>query len=300
MKQVVSISLGSSSRNKKAEFKLGNETILLERIGCDGDAQKAKALFTEMDGQVDAFGVGGIELYVRVAHKNYAFRQGLNLVENVKRTPYTDGRGVKWVMERNIFQLAAPELDHPLTPRRAMMPFAVDRYAMAKSLASADFELICCDLIFGLSIPMPLKGLTQLRRAAYILAPILRLAPITLLYPVGENQDEIVPKYDKWFNFGPVIAGDFHFIRRHMPDNLGGKIIITNTTTEQDIELLRTRGVAYVVTSSPRLEGRSFGTNVLEAALIAYAGKGRPLTDTELATLIEELGLKPTVQALKT
>ena len=60
MKHVVSISLGSSKRDKKVEFKLGDQTILLERIGCNADEKKARALFTEMDGKVDAFGVGGV------------------------------------------------------------------------------------------------------------------------------------------------------------------------------------------------------------------------------------------------
>jgi hypothetical protein len=37
---------------------------------------------------------------------------------------------------------------------------------------------------------------------------------------------------------------------------------------------------------------------VLEAALIAYADKGRELTDAELSVLVEELNLKPNVQEL--
>ena len=57
-------------------------------------------------------------------------------------------------------------------------------------------------------------------------------------------------------------------------------------------------GLATLITTTPRLDGRSFGTNVLEAALIAYAGKGRVLTDAELTALVDELGLGPTVQTL--
>ena len=53
-----------------------------------------------------------------------------------------------------------------------------------------------------------------------------------------------------------------------------------------------------MVTATPRLEGRSFGTNVMEAALTAYAGKGRLLTDEELSGLIRELDLKPAVLKL--
>ena len=62
--------------------------------------------------------------------------------------------------------------------------------------------------------------------------------------------------------------------------------------------LLRERGVKCVVTTTPRYDGRSFGTNLTEAMLTAYAGKGRPLDDQELNGLIDELDLRPTVQIL--
>jgi hypothetical protein len=50
-----------------------------------------------------------------------------------------------------------------------------------------------------------------------------------------------------------------------------------------------------VITTTPRYEGRSFGTNMMEAAVTAFAGKHRNLTDGELNTLIDELALRPTV-----
>jgi hypothetical protein len=298
MKHVVSISLGSSSRDKQVIFKLGQQMIRMERIGCDGDEKKAQALFKEMDGKVDAFGIGGVELYVRVVDKLYPLRSGLNLIKDVKHTPCLDGRGLKYTLERNIFQLAEPQLRHPFSPRRAMMPLAADRYGMAESLNRARFELVFCDLMFGLGLPIPVKGLARLRFLAGLILPLVGRMPISMLYPTGQNQDEIVPKYEKWFDYGPLIAGDFLYIRRHLPPNLPGKVIITNTTTAQDVTLLKERGLAYLVTSTPQIEGRSFGTNVLEAALTAYAGKGRALTDAELAALLQELDLKPSVQAL--
>jgi hypothetical protein len=36
----------------------------------------------------------------------------------------------------------------------------------------------------------------------------------------------------------------------------------------------------------------------MEAALTAYAGKGRPLSDAELNALMDELDLRPSVQRL--
>jgi hypothetical protein len=87
-------------------------------------------------------------------------------------------------------------------------------------------------------------------------------------------------------------------MHKHLPADLTGKTVVTNTTTEENIELLRARGVRLVITTTPRYEGRSFGTNMTEAALTAYAGKGRSLTDAELNALIDELDLRPSVQQL--
>jgi hypothetical protein len=53
-----------------------------------------------------------------------------------------------------------------------------------------------------------------------------------------------------------------------------------------------------VITTTPRYDGRSFGTNMMEAALTAYAGAGRVLTDAELNDLIDELDLRPSVARL--
>jgi len=78
-----------------------------------------------------------------------------------------------------------------------------------------------------------------------------------------------------------------------MPTDLSGKTIVTNTTTEDNIVLLKERGVKRIITTTPRFDGRSFGTNMNEAMLTAYVGKGRRLSDDELNGLIDELGVKP-------
>ena len=79
---------------------------------------------------------------------------------------------------------------------------------------------------------------------------------------------------------------------------LKGKTIITNGTTAEDINLLQVRGARRVITTTPQYDGRSFTTNLMEAVLTAYAGKGRRLDDGELNALIDELDLRPAVQWL--
>ena len=47
MKQVLSISLGSSSRNASMNVEIGGQLVHVERIGTDGNKEKAKALFSK-------------------------------------------------------------------------------------------------------------------------------------------------------------------------------------------------------------------------------------------------------------
>ena len=83
-----------------------------------------------------------------------------------------------------------------------------------------------------------------------------------------------------------------------MPARLDGKIICTNTTTPADVAAFRAAGARALVTTTPRLEGRSFGTNMMEAMLVAVSGQGRKLTDAELSELIDQLGFHPNIEPL--
>lgn len=298
MKHVVSISLGSSTRNKSVVITLDDEPIRIERIGTDGDETKARRLFEELDGKVDALGVGGVEMYLRLEGREYPLRSGLSLVKNVRRTPCVDGRGLKHTLERRVFELAEPALGFRPHYRQAFMTLGVDRFGMAQAVAEVSDRVVYGDLMFALGLPIPITSLRQLRVLARLLLPVIGLLPVSMLYPTGEKQEQITPKYPRYWAAAELIAGDFLYIRKHLPDDLRGKTILTNTTTEQDVELLRQRGLRWLITTTPRYEGRSFGTNMMEAALTAYAGKGRVLTDAELNELIDRLQLRPSVQRL--
>ncbi len=100
MKRAVSISIGSSRRDKKVEITLLGEQVQLERIGTDGDMEKAARLFAELDGRVDALGVGGGLLGLMVGKRWYPMHSLFPLVEQVRRTPVVDGTGLKMTLEK--------------------------------------------------------------------------------------------------------------------------------------------------------------------------------------------------------
>lgn len=298
MKRVVSISLGSSARDKKVTVVLAGETVQIERIGTDGDARRAAQLYRELDGRVDAFGVGGFDLGLTVAGRYYPIYSVREIVAGVRQTPMVDGSGLRQTLERRIAQFMEQTIGPQISPKRVLIPAAVDRYDLALSFAEANYELLFGDLGFGLGIPIPIRSLRALHLLARILLPVLFCMPFEWLYPTGEKQETTKPKFPQWYRWATVVAGDCLYIKRHMPERLDGKVIVTNTTTEADVEAFRQRGVRYLVTSTPRIEGRSFGTNVMEAALVAVAGKGRPLSPSELEGMIAQLHLEPTIQPL--
>jgi len=195
-------------------------------------------------------------------------------------------------------QYVEAEIGSEIAPKRALITSAADRFDMALSFDEAGYETVYGDLMFGLGLPIPVRGLRTLEFLASALLPIVGRLPMSVLYPTGEKQETIVPKYVQHYEWATVIAGDFNYIKRHMPDQLVGKVIVTNTTTAQDVERLRERGVRYLVTTTPRIEGRSFGTNVLEATLVALAGKGRPLEQEEVEEMLAQLDLHPTIERL--
>src|SRR4030066_2107232 len=102
MKRAVSISIGSSKRNKAVEVELLGEKVRIERIGTDGSMEKAAQLYKELDGKVDAFGVGGADLGVMVDYKWYPLYSVQPMVRFIKQTPVVDGTGLKNTLENRI------------------------------------------------------------------------------------------------------------------------------------------------------------------------------------------------------
>jgi hypothetical protein len=300
MKRAVSISIGSSKRDKAVQVTLLGEPVSIERIGTDGDMQAAALKYRELDGKVDAFGVGGADLGAIVEGKFYPFHSVQKLVRYIEKTPVVDGGGLKNTLENRAPAFVDRRIGEYISARgrKVMITVGVDRWGLSRAFVEAGYETVFCDLMFALDVPIPIRSMRGLRTLAALLIPIVTRFPFEWLYPTGEKQNQRTPKYVNWYQWATVVAGDCHYIKRYMPDDMQGKVIVTNTTTPEDVALFKQCGVKYLVTTTPVLEGRSFGTNMMEAALVAVAGKGRALTWPELTELIDQLGFEPQIQEL--
>ncbi|MDF2532040.1 MAG: hypothetical protein K0Q65_1621 [Clostridia bacterium] len=302
MKHIVSVSIGSSKRDHRTQLEILGETYIVERKGTDGDIKKAIALVEELDGNIDAFGMGGIDVYLNAGKNRYQIKDAMPIKAAAQKTPMVDGSGLKISLEKQVAHYINDNIESLKNKKAFILP-AIDRYAMAEGFEEVGCELTLGDLMVVLGIGLPLKSLRGLDRLAKVVAPIACRLPFEMLYPTGKEQNKDTTKagkFDKFFEENDIIAGDFHYIKQYMPQIMDNKIIVTNTVTKEDIEWLRDSGVRLLVTSTPDLEGRSFGTNVIEALLVAFIGK--PVDDIssqDYLDALKKIDFKPRVEYLQ-
>jgi len=298
LKHVVGISLGSSTRDHTVTVNLLGKDYKVERLGTDGNMRAMISKVKEMDGHVDAFGLGGIDLYLYAVDRRYEIRDARKIVRAAQKTPIVDGSGLKNTLERRAIEYLAENTGLFNKTQKVLLMSAMDRLGMAQALEKAGCIMTYGDFPFILNLPWAIRSLDKLALAARFVAPIVCQLPFSMLYPTGKKQKENRPRYPKYFLEADIVAGDFHFIRRFMPTELPGKILITNTVTRDDIDFLKNSKAKTLITTTPEMGGRSFGTNVIEALLVCMAGSDKELTKDEYNRLLGELKLAPRIIAL--
>lgn len=298
---VVSVSIGSSSRDHSVTHNFAGKSFLIERRGTDGDIDRAIELIQQLDGKVDALGMGGIDLYVVAGKRRYILRDAVRLARAAKHTPIVDGSGLKDTLERRVVRHLQESGIVDFQGKKVLMVSSVDRFGMAEELARSGAHLILGDLVFLLNLPFPLRSLRSLDYIARVLGPVASRFPIHWLYPTGQKQEQ-KPKarYIQLYQEADVIAGDFHLIRRYMPASLAGKILMTNTVTSKDLAMLKDAGVEMLITTTPNLDGRSFGTNVMEAVLVAASGlPPEKISPEEYNYWLDSMGFSPRIERFR-
>lgn len=301
MKRIVSVSIGSSKRNHKVKTKILGEDFIIERIGTDGDKEKAIQIIKELDGKVNAFGMGGIDIYLVCKDKRYIIKDSIPIKEAAKKTPIVDGSILKNTLEKRVIKYINENNIVELKNAKVLLTCALDRYGMAEALQEAGSNITYGDAIFALGIPYKIKSYNALYNIAKTFLPVLAKMPFEILYPTGKKQEiKDEKKFAKYYYEADIIAGDYLYISRYMPKNMKGKIVITNTVTSYDIEEMRERGVELLITTTPEFNGRSFGTNVMEATIVSLLQKAPDeMTFEDMDNILDKLQFKPRIEWLK-
>lgn len=299
MKRVLSVSLGTSTRDKCAEAEFLGQRVLIERLGTDGSRQRYVDILRQNDGKVDCFGVGGMDVYLHALGRRYAFREPLQMMQAARLTPWVDGSGLKHTLERATVVHLQDSGIVDFSTKSVLLMSAVDRFGMAEALSERARSVVFGDILFALGLPIPIRSWATIRALAPVILPVITRLPFQWFYPTGSKQEVNTPRMIRYFDEADVIAGDWHFIRRYMPERLDGKIILTQSSRAAEVELLRSRGVATLITTTPEIAGDAFATNVMEAVLVAISGR-RPeqLTPDDYLGTLKQLGWSPSIRHL--
>ncbi|MFM9872008.1 MAG: quinate 5-dehydrogenase [Fimbriimonadaceae bacterium] len=296
VKRVVSVSLGTSKRDKSHETEVLGQKFLIERRGTDGDRAKFKALMEELDGKVAALGVGGADIWIATSKKRYAWRDVLSLISGVKKTPVVDGSGLKHTLERATIHRLQDDGTVDFKNEKALLVSAVDRFGMAQALDEVCPDVIYGDILFGLGLNIPIRSYSAVEKLAAVLCPVITKMPIQWFYPTGSKQEERKPAFPKIWADRTFLCGDWHYIRRYAPDELTGKTVLTQTVRSADIDWLRGAGLRRLITTTPEMDGETFATNVMEGVIVALVGKKpEEMTADDYLNVLKELDWSPGV-----
>uniref|UniRef100_A0A7C4QX63 Quinate 5-dehydrogenase n=1 Tax=candidate division CPR3 bacterium TaxID=2268181 RepID=A0A7C4QX63_UNCC3 len=305
---VVSLSLGNREGDHQYIGDFFGKKVYIARIGTNGNIYLLKDMikfFNDLPpGKItkshnfikdfdiprvpDTLGLGGTTIYL---WKGKTFKEGVLLRDISYRIPMLDGYLIKMSLE---YMVTKEIISRGfLSGKKVLLTSAVDREGMALALVEGKSigtvgDVIYGDLMYLLGIGVPIYNIKVLNFITQLLYPIAHNMSISFFYPQGEKQKERVVKWEKWQNWANCIAGDFHQMFTPLIKDLTGKIILTNTTTSKEVEELKSRGLNTLITTTPDFDGRSFGTNVIEALFVALGAK--PLNINDYRNMVINLG----------
>lgn len=295
-KSVMVVSLGPSAQDREFDVTFLDQTIHVERRGTDGSVEKAGQLLSENDGKVDAFGLDSMNMKFVIGHRVYHHEEITALARQAKKTPVVDGTGLKTTLERWAISDVARKIPGIFSNKMVFITSGIDRHHMATVLEASGARLVFGDPVIHFGLPFRLKSMRQLEWYARFALPRLCKRPYKALYPVGSRQEQTRPLRPTYWQRADIIAGGLHYIRRYGPDSLRNKVIVTNALMKEDLDDLRKRGVRTIITTTPEIDGESFGTNVLEAIFTALLDKGdEPITTDDYLNLISRTGIEPRI-----
>lgn len=300
MKRVLSIGPGPAQRNYRATLMLADHPIEVERIGTSGDSTQVAALLRAYDGQVDAIALEGLPLSYRIAGAQYIAHRSARIAAQARMTPVVDGSMVQATLERWAITRANDSAPDLLRQRRVLVLGGCERYALAEVLAEQTARLRFADAILqtGLAFAPKLRTLRQLGRYAAIALPLLLAADA--LPPAAAPGRRVRARLQALWRSSEVIVGSFATLQQLAPHDLHNQTLITDDPSAAEIEQMRQRGLAALVTLTPPLHPAQpfVSCALLEALLLALQPGRRSLSPSSVLQFIAAAGWEPTIHHL--
>ena len=295
MKNIVSISLGSSSPDYSFKTRFLGETFQVSRVGTDGDAKQAASLVRETRDNVDAIGLGMVREHYTVGTDHFVRSETRKLEKLSADTPITTGSRLREIVQEWTLRSAQLELGNIFSNAKVLFLSGTINYRLASILSEFTDNLTFADPVVQFGMPNLLHSLDALELYATGSHPILRF----------ESGKDLVPSIApfQFFNHlvlrravkdAHVVVAPYEQLRHYGLEELDGKTVITSTVSDERLQELREKGVRLVLDCSIQPFKHTVGLNVIEAMVMAALDKpADEISHDDYLEIFTDLELKP-------
>jgi len=311
MKQIVSISLGSSKDDYDFEGEYIEKDFRIRRFGTDGSMVRAMDLIVEWSEKADAIGIGGLKYpYLDKSKKGVKklidifkiFDDDISRLLSFKaqlKIPITTGTTIANVADEWAIRHLQFEMGNYFTNARVVFISGIYHYHMAHVLSDFTENLKFCDPIFDGGISKILNSLKELDIYEKGFHDTLQLMPLKFIANNFNPLKNINMNYLKDAVKDAFIVvippNDFNnYIDMFDLNELKGKTVITSNAYDDRINMLKEKGVDIIIDTAPKVLDNVVGFNVLEALIhTVLEKKDGDLTNEDLLELISIRGRSP-------
>ena len=157
MKQILVIHSGEGSETN--DYRFMEHDLRLRRVGCGGDAERARALIAEHDGRFDAIAVEGMPAALELGDARRPHALGATLASAATQTPVVDGAGIRAGLERWGVILADRAQPGIFGQKHVLMVPGLNHVGLAGALERRAADLRYADPFIYFALPsVPLVG----------------------------------------------------------------------------------------------------------------------------------------------
>ena len=298
MKKIVSISLGASRLDYQYEAELWGRRFHIRRVGCDGDAQAARRLVREHDGQVDCIALGGMAISFRVADRTWKHQETWKIARSARSTPVVGGRALKRIVDRWAIREIARQQPELFDGANVLFLSGIANYDIVEVMREFTDSMTFADPVLHYGLPVLLPDRERLEQYARVAMPILTRRPYVSFFPrvraaEGIQQRELA----RFFLQADVVVGDLRLLMHYAPKDMLHKVVITDTVGDEALDSLRQAGVEVLCTTTPDVfPGRRVDLQILQALAVAHLEKDpRQIDDQDYLELAAGLSARPRV-----
>jgi len=304
VKQITNISLGPEEDNYKIETKFLGKKFKIQRIGTDGDINKAEDLLLKWNKKAAAICLSGFKFPYTIGSQKMPNRETSELLElcSQLQTPVTTGetlRGVsqEWCIRHLQFQLG----NNYFTNARVLFFSGMTSATIAKVISEYTENLTFVDPILMNGIPKYLNSLNELKLYADKIYEPLKWIPgkklSSIAPPVKAMNDFLMRKAIKKSTV--IVLPHYEFFKyldHYAEGDLEGKVVITSAAYDDRVQLLTEKGTDVIIDTTPKVLNKVVSVGVIEALMVAALDipKGDEMKD-DLLEIISEQRMDPRV-----